>query len=88
MLYGRALNVLSGFNQEALALLAKAVKLDPNLVEAWNHLGECYWKNNDVKAAHNCFTGALSHVSIHSKLQLVFDGKIHLILGRRKAPNS
>ncbi|XP_064641603.1 tetratricopeptide repeat protein 5-like isoform X2 [Lineus longissimus] len=61
MLYGRALNVLSGFNQEALELLAKAVKLDPSLVEAWNHLGECYWKNNDVKAAHNCFTGALSH---------------------------
>ena len=43
--------------------LSKAVKLDPKLVEAWNCLGECYWKNGQVEAARNCFVGALNHVS-------------------------
>lgn len=43
--------------------LSKAVKLDPKLVEAWNCLGECYWKNGEVEAARNCFVGALNHVS-------------------------
>ena len=46
--------------QEALS---KAVKLEPKLIEAWNCLGECYWKNGQVEAARNCFVGALSHVS-------------------------
>lgn len=43
--------------------LSRAVKLDPKLVEAWNCLGECYWKCGQVEAARNCFVGALNHVS-------------------------
>ncbi|XP_071784948.1 tetratricopeptide repeat protein 5-like [Asterias amurensis] len=58
---GRALNVMPEFSSEALECLSKAVKLDPKLVEAWNQLGECYWKNKDVEAARNCFNGALNH---------------------------
>lgn len=61
MLRGRALNVLPVYNKESESLLSKAVKLDPKLVDAWNHLGECYWKNKDVASAKNCFTGALNH---------------------------
>ncbi len=30
--------------------LLKSVKKEPSLVEAWNELGECYWKRSDKKA--------------------------------------
>ena len=36
---------------------------EPNLVDAWIELGECYWKRGDVETAKTCFEGALSHVS-------------------------
>lgn len=61
-LKGKALNVTERFTPQAEELLTKAVKLEPNLVEAWNELGECYWKNDDIQQAKNCFVGALRHV--------------------------
>ncbi|OAD62374.1 Tetratricopeptide repeat protein 5 [Eufriesea mexicana] len=60
-LRGKALNVTERFIPQAEELLTKAVKLEPNLVEAWNELGECYWKNDDIQQAKNCFVGALRH---------------------------
>lgn len=66
-LKGRALNVVDGFVPQAEELLSKAVKLEPKLIEAWNELGECYWKNDDIKQAKNCFVGALTHVSLQYK---------------------
>lgn len=60
-LKGRALNVVDRYIPQAEELLSKAVKLEPKLIEAWNELGECYWKNNDIKQAKNCFAGALPH---------------------------
>ena len=60
---GKALNVLPSFSAKAQDALSKAVKLEPRLAEAWVHLGECYWKNQDVTAAKDCFEGALNHVS-------------------------
>ncbi|XP_049765526.1 tetratricopeptide repeat protein 5-like [Schistocerca cancellata] len=60
-LRGRALNVTPQFNAEAEEMLSKALKLDPKFVDAWNELGECYWKKDDITAAKNCFTTALSH---------------------------
>lgn len=62
-LRGKALNVTAEYDPLAQDALSKAVKLDPKLVEAWNCLGECYWKNGEVEAARNCFVGALNHVS-------------------------
>ena len=62
-LKGRALNVVADHSPEAEQLLSKAVKLEPNLVDAWIELGECYWKRGDVETAKTCFEGALSHVS-------------------------
>ncbi|XP_054261101.1 tetratricopeptide repeat protein 5-like [Macrosteles quadrilineatus] len=59
-LLGRTLDVGPDHNSEAEAALAKAVKLDPQLVEAWNQLGECYWKRDNIKEAKNCFQGALN----------------------------
>lgn len=63
MLTGKALNVTPDYSPKAEELLSKAVKLEPTLVEAWNQLGEVYWKKGDVAAAHTCFSGALTHVS-------------------------
>ena len=65
-LKGRALNVVPDHSPEAEQLLSKAVKLEPNLVDAWIELGECYWKRGDVETAKTCFEGALSHVSSDS----------------------
>ena len=59
-LRGKALNVVQDYDPQALDCLSKAVKLDPGMVEAWNELGECYWKNKDIDAAKNCFTGAIA----------------------------
>jgi Tfp pilus assembly protein PilF len=65
MLHGRAMNVMPQYSKEAEDLLSRAVKLDPKLAEAWVYLGECYWKNNQIESAKNCFVGSLSHVSFH-----------------------
>lgn len=61
-LKGRLLNVVPKYNKEAEILLSKAIKLDPKLVDAWNELGECYWKNDDLKKSVSCFEGALKEV--------------------------
>jgi len=66
MLLGRTLNVMPEFSQKAYEYLSKAVKLDPKLVDAWNQLGELYWKKGDIANARNCFTGALTHVGTWS----------------------
>ncbi|XP_011499359.1 PREDICTED: tetratricopeptide repeat protein 5-like [Ceratosolen solmsi marchali] len=60
-LKGKAFNVTDKFMPQAEELLSKAVKLEPKLIEAWNELGECYWKNDDIQQAKNCFVGALPH---------------------------
>ncbi|XP_072357697.1 tetratricopeptide repeat protein 5 [Scyliorhinus torazame] len=61
MLRGKALNVVADYRPQAEEALSRAVKLDPSLVEAWNQLGEVYWKKGDIAAAKTCFSGALSH---------------------------
>ncbi|XP_014231039.1 tetratricopeptide repeat protein 5-like [Trichogramma pretiosum] len=60
-LKGKTLNIEDKFVPLAEELLSKAVKLEPKLIEAWNELGECYWKNDDIQQAKNCFVGALPH---------------------------
>ncbi|RWS30052.1 tetratricopeptide repeat protein 5-like protein, partial [Leptotrombidium deliense] len=61
MLYGKALNVKREYDQLAFDYLSKSVKLNPKLTEAWNELGECYWKKGDLKASLNCFEGCLKY---------------------------
>lgn len=75
-LKGRALNVTPNFNILAEEAFSKCLKLDPKLVEAWNELGECYWKKDDVEEARNCFAGALSQVNC---INISHHHKIHLI---------
>ena len=62
MLRGKALNILPSYDKNAEDALAKAVKLDPTLVDGWTNLGEVYWKHADVESAKNCFTASLNHV--------------------------
>ncbi|XP_021551163.1 tetratricopeptide repeat protein 5 isoform X1 [Neomonachus schauinslandi] len=69
MLTGKALNVTPDYSPKAEELLTKAVKLEPKLVEAWNQLGEVYWKKGDIAAAHTCFSGALTHCKNKVSLQ-------------------
>ncbi|KAJ3585501.1 hypothetical protein NHX12_014220 [Muraenolepis orangiensis] len=45
---GRCLNVAPEFSVPAEECLSRAVKLEPGLVEAWNTLGEQYWKKADL----------------------------------------
>lgn len=61
-LKGKLLNVVPKYNKEAENLLSKSIKLDPKLVDAWNELGECYWKNDELEKSMNCFEGALKEV--------------------------
>jgi len=60
-LKGRLLNISGDFNCQAEAVLSRAVKLSPTLVEAWNELGESYMRKRDWTTAKTCFEGALQH---------------------------
>ncbi|KAH9361991.1 hypothetical protein HPB48_014930 [Haemaphysalis longicornis] len=59
MLKGKALNIREDYSPEAHEALSRAVKLNPKLAEAWNELGECYWKQGQTVKARNCFEGIL-----------------------------
>lgn len=64
-LRGKVLNIAQDYDPRAGECLSKALKLDPNLIGAWNELGECYWKKKDIDAAYNCFTQANAKVSFY-----------------------
>ncbi|XP_064393711.1 tetratricopeptide repeat protein 5-like [Halichondria panicea] len=68
-LRGRALNILPDHSQEAQDSLSKAIKHDPTLIQAWNDLGETYWKAGNVIQAHDCFVGSLSHAKSKESLR-------------------
>ena len=55
---GKALNVKQTYSEESFEQLSRAVKLSPNLTEAWIELGNSYWKKGDVDSALNCFETA------------------------------
>ncbi|CEO98712.1 hypothetical protein PBRA_006826, partial [Plasmodiophora brassicae] len=49
------------FDQAAVEYLQNAVRQDPALYDAWNCLGECYWKKRDMPSARSCFESAIAH---------------------------
>jgi len=49
------------YSKTAAEALKKSVKLDPTYTEAWNELGESYWRNGDALQAKNCFEHAVKH---------------------------
>ncbi|CAH0560308.1 unnamed protein product [Brassicogethes aeneus] len=69
-LRGKLLNVMPKFNVVAESLLSKACKLDPKMLEAWNELGECYWKNEELQKAKNCFEMAAKDEVKKNKIAL------------------
>ncbi|XP_049878423.1 tetratricopeptide repeat protein 5-like [Pectinophora gossypiella] len=58
-LKGRCYNINPLYDARAMQCLSRAVKLNPSMVDSWNELGECYWKNMNVKEARASFEGAL-----------------------------
>lgn len=56
---GRALAYREGRERQAEEFLSKALKLDPQLVEAWNALGENYWNQQNYAQAKSSFEQAL-----------------------------
>ena len=61
-LLGKAYNVENDYNAKAEELLSKAVKLNPHLIDAWNNLGDVYFKKGCITEAKNCFLNALKKV--------------------------
>ena len=62
-LRGKALDVCEAHSEEAEAALVKAVKLLPHCIDAYNALGNCFWKRRTpegMRKAKDCFTNALS----------------------------
>lgn len=49
------------------------VKLNPSLADAWLCLGNCIWKKGDLASAKNCFTLALSKVSLEIRLTFLLE---------------
>lgn len=70
-LKGKALNALPAYSKEAELLLAKVVKLQPALTDAWNCLGECFWKKGDLLTARDCFQGAVEQSKVGTQSTLV-----------------
>ena len=56
---GKTLNVMPDYSKECEEYLSKVVKRDPSHVDAWNMLGETFWKKGNILAAKDCFEGAL-----------------------------
>jgi len=56
---GRAYSFMVGQERQAEELLSKALKLNPQLVEAWNALGEVYWNQQNYTQARTSFEQAL-----------------------------
>lgn len=58
-LRGRSLVFLPEYTKQAEENLSKSLKLIPTFREAWDALGQVYWKKGDLPAAKNCFESSL-----------------------------
>jgi len=60
VLKAKLMTILPTYNDKARELLERVVKRDPTDFEAWNLLGEQYWRAGKIQMAKQCFEGALS----------------------------
>eukprot|EP00927_Polykrikos_kofoidii_P032392 TRINITY_DN27612_c0_g2_i1.p1 TRINITY_DN27612_c0_g2~~TRINITY_DN27612_c0_g2_i1.p1 ORF type:complete len:1107 (+),score=258.45 TRINITY_DN27612_c0_g2_i1:27-3323(+) len=58
-LKGRAFSLQPGMESVAEEFLTKAVKLNPQFLDAWNVLGEVYWNLQDFRQAQQCLEQAI-----------------------------
>eukprot|EP01059_Diplonema_ambulator_P031122 TRINITY_DN5628_c0_g1_i3.p1 TRINITY_DN5628_c0_g1~~TRINITY_DN5628_c0_g1_i3.p1 ORF type:complete len:410 (+),score=156.82 TRINITY_DN5628_c0_g1_i3:100-1329(+) len=56
---GRVLCVEGTDNKEGVALLSKAVKMNPKCVSSWNALGHIHWSQGNLNAALDAYNGSL-----------------------------
>uniref|UniRef100_A0A0G4GK03 Tetratricopeptide repeat protein 5 OB fold domain-containing protein n=1 Tax=Chromera velia CCMP2878 TaxID=1169474 RepID=A0A0G4GK03_9ALVE len=56
---GKALDAMPEYSKLSEELLSKAVKLNPQLVDCWNSLGNVFWKKQDLRSARRCFEQAI-----------------------------
>ncbi|MFH4976662.1 hypothetical protein AB6A40_003371 [Gnathostoma spinigerum] len=59
LLRGRILNLSPEFDRKCEEHLSRAVKMNPELSEAWRELGECWLKKGDPQSAVYCFQESL-----------------------------
>eukprot|EP00928_Gymnodinium_smaydae_P092314 TRINITY_DN7616_c0_g3_i1.p1 TRINITY_DN7616_c0_g3~~TRINITY_DN7616_c0_g3_i1.p1 ORF type:complete len:762 (+),score=177.64 TRINITY_DN7616_c0_g3_i1:232-2286(+) len=60
-LKGRACSLVEGRECEAEELLAKALRLSPEMLAAWNALGEVFWNLRNYSRSKECFEKAIEH---------------------------
>ena len=58
-LKGKVLDFLPEYTKQSEDLLSKSLKLMPTKKEAWDALGNVYWKKRDLDAAKKCFESSL-----------------------------
>jgi len=68
---GKALNALPEFDVTAHKCLARSLKLDPTMAEAWTAMGSCLVKREDFVGAQICFDRALEIESNKESLQML-----------------
>lgn len=60
VLIGKTLNILFENDIRTFETLTRAIKLEPSAYDAWNYLGEYYWKSKDFEMCRNCFERSLA----------------------------
>jgi len=58
-LKGKTLDFLPEYTKQAEEHLSKALKLMPTKKDAWDALGNVYFKKGDVEASKKCFETSL-----------------------------
>jgi len=66
-LRGKLFNIEDEYSESAENYLTKAVKLCPNIVDAWICLGEVYWKKRDFEGSRNCFQTSIEKSEVPNK---------------------
>ena len=64
LLYNYSRVILISENKDikkAILILERVIKAAPQLCQAWNDLGDCFWENGQSEQALNCFLGAVEH---------------------------
>ncbi|XP_014276781.1 tetratricopeptide repeat protein 5 [Halyomorpha halys] len=58
-LWGNLYSCGPNYKQKSIEALKRATAIDPDFINAWNELGECYWNIMEVDLAKECFEKAL-----------------------------
>ncbi|KAJ3228455.1 Tetratricopeptide repeat protein 5 [Clydaea vesicula] len=86
---GKLFNIFGDYNVNAELDLSKSIKYDPLNTDAWNSMGEVYWKKGDLEHAKLCFEGGLREkktveglLNLAMILRVINKGKVELYKGQ------